>query len=127
MAARAEVEPTTLRLKVIDSTAAPPCPNKHHRVNNTTTIILFNNISFLVLNCICEAEKETKIILMNEIVLTIHVFSSLQTLFVSVHVCFLRIQKKNISRYASKQSATQTHNINSHNGCRSRHRLFWSL
>ena len=26
MAARAEVEPTTLRLKAIDSTKAPPCP-----------------------------------------------------------------------------------------------------
>src|SRR6218665_955344 len=30
MAARAGVEPTTLRLKAIDSTKAPPCHNRHH-------------------------------------------------------------------------------------------------
>src|SRR6218665_2956156 len=36
MAARAGVEPTTLRLKAIDSTKAPPCPNTmHHPLYST--------------------------------------------------------------------------------------------
>src|SRR6218665_614422 len=34
MAARAGVEPTTLRLKAIDSTKAPPCPTCKHMFNN---------------------------------------------------------------------------------------------
>src|SRR6218665_2660813 len=39
MAARAGVEPTTLRLKAIDSTKAPPCPT-YHSVSGSCIIIV---------------------------------------------------------------------------------------
>src|SRR6218665_2018830 len=41
MAARAGVEPTTLRLRVIASTNAPPCPDSliHHRYISPSTLL----------------------------------------------------------------------------------------
>src|SRR6218665_2873666 len=40
MAARAGVEPTTLRLKAIDSTKAPPCPNVRDQCTEFITLLL---------------------------------------------------------------------------------------
>src|SRR6218665_623612 len=56
MAARARVEPTTLRLKAIDSTKAPPCPTtqKQTDIDCRGIHITYPNSNFVYLLYVCE-------------------------------------------------------------------------
>src|SRR6218665_2581154 len=50
MAARAGVEPTTLRLKAIDSTKAPPCPTGGDQIHVGSSSRIHNSLATAFIN-----------------------------------------------------------------------------